>query len=57
MTWLIKKGKKLAFTPFKKKKKIQHFAQFPKLIREMSLFWENRVKPYSDIFKEPIVTF
>ena len=25
--------------PFQKKKKIQHFAQFPKLIREMHFFW------------------
>ena len=32
----VKKGKKLAFTPFKKT--IQHFASLPKLIREMPLF-------------------
>ena len=25
----------------KKKKKIQYFAQFPKLIREMPLFWNS----------------
>ena len=32
---------KMGKCPFqkKKKKKIQHFAQFFKLIREMSLFW------------------
>ena len=43
------------------KKTIQHFALFPKLIREMppfeTRFSQNRVKPYSDVFKEPIVTF
>ena len=49
--------------PFQKKKKIQHFAHFSKLIREMSLFWnsifsksslkkKNKIlEPYSDVFK------
>ena len=51
-------GKILAFAPFKKT--IQHFGPLPKLIRKMLLFYtrfsQNRVKPYSDVFKEPIVT-
>ena len=29
---------KIGKCPFQKKKKIQHFAQFPKLIREIPLF-------------------
>ena len=29
---------KMGKCPLKKKKKIQHFAKFPKLIREMPLF-------------------
>ena len=40
--WGWMKGKfwkKLAFVPFKKT--IQHFAPLPKLIREMSLFWNS----------------
>ena len=28
-------------TPISKKKKIQHFASFPKLIREMPPFWNS----------------
>ena len=51
--------KKLAFAPFEKI--IQHFAPLPKLIRKCpsfeSRFSQNRVKPYSGVFKEPIVTF
>ena len=46
---------KLAFALFKKT--IQHFSLFPKLIRKMPIFSQNRVKPYSSVFKEPIVTF
>ena len=34
-------GEKMGKCPFQKKKKIQHFAPFPKLIREMSLFWNS----------------
>ena len=51
--------KNLAFAIFKKT--IQHFALFPKLIKEMPIFKtqfsQNRVKPYSGVFKELVVTF
>ena len=45
-------GKKLAFAFFKKT--IQHFAIFPKLIREMSLFWNSI---FFKIELSPIVVF
>ena len=32
---------KVGKCPFQKKKKIQHFAKFSKLIREMPLFWNS----------------
>ena len=57
--------------PFFLKKKIYHFAQFFKLIKEMLLFWNsifgqssyNKLKkkknlePYSGVLKNLIVTF
>ena len=58
-SFVLKHWKKLAFVLFKKT--IQYFVFFFKLIREMALFEtqfsQNRVKPYNDIFKEPIVMF
>ena len=54
-----KHEKKWANAPFKKT--IQYFSPLPKLIREMpsfeTRFSQNRDKPYSDVFKESIVTF
>ena len=54
--------RKWANALLKKKKKIKHFAQFPKLSREMLLFWNSIfskssykkkkiLKPYCDILK------
>ena len=34
-------GEKMGKCLFQKKKKIQHFTPFPKLIREMPLFWNS----------------
>ena len=57
-----KSGKKLANAPFGKKKKkksiMPHFSnQLGKFPYFETQFSQNRVKPYSSVFKEPIVTF
>ena len=63
----------MGFCHLKKKKKIQHFAQFLKLIREMPLFLNSifgqlsynklnlkkkkNLEPYSRVLRSPIVAF
>ena len=41
MYYLFQIGEKMGKCPISKKKKIQQFAAFPKLIKKMSIFWNS----------------